>query len=142
VKRRVHITATEIAETCVCEQRIVFDHLRGKRRTGQSHDRMRDGAAVHATLHRDAVVRMRQSHGGGRGCVASSLWGTQHARTQRLPERREPAFLRCAWGRALLSAYDRISPALVGILERTPILRWPVGGAVSLFLRLMCRGRE
>jgi hypothetical protein len=55
MKRRRHLTATELSECCICEQRVVFDRQRGRRRTAESRKQMRLGQAVHAARHRDAM---------------------------------------------------------------------------------------
>jgi hypothetical protein len=107
VKRSRYVTATDIAECCVCEQRVVLDHLRGKRRTAASRRLMCAGTAAHAELHREALREMPMQAGDAR-------W-----------------LLKRGWGPAATRLYYRLSPRLVSIMVRAPWLRAVVDRALS-----------
>lgn len=132
MKRSRYLTATDIAECCVCEQRVVLDHLRGKRRTAASHRLMRAGTAVHAELHREALHGLRAQASDARCFVATALWGTADPRTQALREWRDRWLLKRCWGPAATRLYYRLSPRLISIVFHAPRFRAVVDRALSI----------
>ncbi len=133
MKRSRRITATDIADCSVCEQRAVFDHLRGKRRTVASVGLMQAGTAAHAELHREAVRQLPPYREDARCFVATALWGAADPRTQALRRWRDRWLLKRSWGRVATRLYYRLSPSLVGILARAPRLRAVIGAVLSRF---------
>jgi len=133
VKRSRHLTATDIAECCVCEQRVVLDHLRGKRRTAASRGLMHAGTALHAELHWEALREPHMQAGDTRCFVATALWGTADPRTQTLRRWRDCWLLKRPWGPPATRLYYHLSPRLVSIMVRTPRLRAVVDAALSVF---------
>jgi hypothetical protein len=123
VKCSRHLTATDIAECCVCEQRVVLDHRRGKRRTALSRRLMRAGTAAHAELHREALRELHRHAGDARCFVATALWGAADPRTQALREGRDRWLLQQRWGPLATRLYYRMSPRLVTLMARAPWLR-------------------
>lgn len=139
MKSKRAITATQLAECCVCEQRVVFDHLRGRRRTQACQRRMQEGTAVHARLHRDALREMPPPPGDGRCFVATALWGPTDPRTQALREWRDRWLLKRAWGRGATWLYYRLSPRFIGMVGRTSWLRAVVDRLLSAMARHVAR---
>jgi hypothetical protein len=142
VKRTRHITATDLAECCVCEQRVLFDHVRGKRRTAQRRQQMLAGEAAHAALHREALRDLPSRAGDGRCFVASALWGPTDPRTQALRAWRNRWLLKRWWGPSMVGLYYAISPWLVGLMRRTPRLRASVEAGLSAVVRRLDARRE
>jgi hypothetical protein len=142
VKRSRHLTATDIAECCVCEQRVVLDHLRGKRRTASSRRLMRAGTAVHAELHREALRELPMHAGDARCFVATALWGADDPRTQALREWRDLWLLKRRWGLAATRLYYRLSPRFIVVMARAPWLRAIVDGALSVVANRVASRQE
>lgn len=142
MKRSRHLTATDIAECCVCEQRVVLDYLRGKCRTAASRSRMRAGTAAHAELHREALRQLASHAGDARCFVATALWGAADPRTQALRNWRDGWLLKRRWGPAATRLYYRLSPRIVSIMVHAPRLRAVVEGALSVFANRLARGHE
>ena len=142
MKRVRHVTATELAECCVCEQRVVFDHLRGKRRTEACRRLMRAGSAAHEELHREAMGELGAAGGDARCFVATALWGAADPRTQVLREWRNRWLLQRRWGRAASRLYYRLSPLLVAVMRGAPVL-WALADVVlSAVVRRLSSRRE
>lgn len=132
MKQKRHITATELAECCVCEQRVLFDRLRGQRRTAEARRQMRAGESAHAALHREA---QRYQAGDGRCFVATALWGATDARTRALRAWRDRWLLKRWWGRAAVVCYYAASPWLVRLMGGTPRLRSAIDAVLSALVR-------
>jgi len=142
VKRTRNVTASELAECCVCEQRVVLDYLRGKRRAAASRRRMDAGTAAHARLHRDAMCELPTEAGDGRCFVATALWGPTDPRTRALRAWRDRWLLKRSWGPAAMRLYYRLSPWLVGIMAKVPRLRAAIDDVLSAVVRRIIASRE
>jgi hypothetical protein len=132
--RHEKITASEMADACICEQRVLFDLERGCRRSERQARTMAAGDAAHRHMHR----RASSDPIGDRRCfVASAVWGPDDGRTRTLRWWRDGWLLRCSWGRTATLAYYRASPVLVGLVHRSPVLaRW-VSIALERLVRLL-----
>lgn len=142
MKRDRHVTATELAECCVCEQRVVFDHLRGRRRTAACRRHMRAGSAAHEELHREALGELGATGGDARCFVATALWGAADPRTQALREWRDRWLLERRWGRGASCLYYRLSPLLVAVIRRVPVLRVLADVVLSAVVRQLTLRQE
>jgi hypothetical protein len=137
MRHKRHITATELAECCVCEQRVVLDRLQGRRRTAEAQQQMAAGEAAHAALHREALREGAEPAGDGRCFVATALWGPSDPRTKALRAWRDGWLLRRWWGPSTVDLYYAVSPWLVRLMVRAPRLRQAVDVGVSAIVR--CR---
>jgi hypothetical protein len=54
------IRASELAQMGVCEQRIVFEHRHGPKRTDQERGAMLQGQRMHDLYHREALRILRK----------------------------------------------------------------------------------
>jgi hypothetical protein len=142
VKRSRLITATELADCCVCEQRVMFDRLRGKRRTSACRRRMRAGTAGHAELHRQAMGKLAVGGHDARCFVATALWGEADPRTQALREWRNTWLLKRLWGSAATRLYYRVSPLLVVAAARAPWLKAFLDVVLSAFVGRVAKRLE
>jgi len=141
VKRARHLTATELADACVCEQRLMFDRARGARRTAVSRQRMAAGKAVHLAWHR-AALRERSARARDRRCfVATALWGQTDPRTVALRAWRDRWLLARWWGPKIVAGYYAASPWLVACLSQSqsPRLRSTVDTVLSAVVRRLVR---
>jgi len=125
---RRHVTASELAECCVCEKRVVLDRQRGKQRTARSTQQMRAGEVVHQALHRDAL---RQQAADGRCFVATALWGSGDPRTWALRRWRDRWLMKRWWGSAAVRLYCATSPWLVRLMSKAPRCRSLVDACLS-----------
>lgn len=132
MKRSRYLTATDIAECCVCEQRVVFNHLRGKRRTAASRRLMHAGTAAHAELHREALRELPAHADDARCFVATALWGAADPRTVALRKWRDRWLLKRRWGPAVTRLYYRLSPRLLTVIACAPWLRALLDGLLSV----------
>jgi hypothetical protein len=137
MKRARHITATELAECCVCEQRVLFDRTRGKRRSAQRRQQMLAGEAAHSALHQEALRESLAQARDPRCFVASALWGPVDPRTEALRAWRDRWLLRRWWGPPTVGLYYALSPWLVRVMCRTPRLRKSIEAGLSGFVRLL-----
>jgi hypothetical protein len=137
MKRARHITATELAECCVCEQRVLFDRTRGKRRTAQSRQRMWAGEAAHSALHQEALRETPAQARDARCFVASALWGPVDPRTEALRAWRDRWLLKRWWGPSTVGLYYALSPWLVHVMCSAPRLRTSIEVGLSGIVRLI-----
>jgi hypothetical protein len=142
VKRSRYLTATQLAECCLCEQRVVLDDLRGKRRTAASRRLMRSGTAAHADLHQEALRELRAPGGDARCFIATALWGSPDPRTHALREWRDRWLLKRRWGPLATRLYYRLSPRLVSVMVCAPRLRAVIDTLLSFVARRIQRRRE
>ena len=136
------VTATELAECCVCEQRVVLDRQHGKRRTASSRHRMRAGTDVHAELHREALGQLAAQANDGRCFVATALWGSADPRTLALRAWRDSWLLKKRWGLAAVRLYYRLSPPIARTVVRRPCLRVLLDFLLSAFANRVDLWRE
>jgi len=141
MKRKHHVTATDLAECCVCEQRVVFDRMRGKRRSGERWQHMQAGQAMHAELHRQAKLDLVPPVRDARCFVASALWGADDSRTEVLRTWRDRWLLTMWCGPALVKLYYASSPRLVCLMLRCPRMLLLVDGALSAVVRFLEKKR-
>jgi hypothetical protein len=131
VKRSRHLTATQLAECCVCEQRVVLDDLRGKRRTAASRRLMRSGAAAHADRHRDALRTLSAQNGDTRGFIATALVGSADPCTWPLCEWWDRWLLKRHSGPMATRLYSWLSPRFVSVMVCARRLRAVIDTVLS-----------
>ena len=133
MKRQRPVTATEVSECCWCEQRIVLDRLRGKRRSAEAWREMAAGTAAHAELHLAAVNGKAGDH---RCFIATAVWGMRDERTMALRAWRDASLLTRWWGRIAVQLYYGVSPSLAALVVKVPPLRDALD---RLLTSLVCR---
>ena len=140
MSRKRHVTASELAECCVCEQRVLFDRTRGCRRTLASQRDMAAGGATHAALHCAGLREISRTTGDGRCFVATALWGPTDTRTLALRVWRDRWLLPRWWGPAAVRLYYALSPWFVRLLTKLPWLRAAFEPLLSAIARRIQRG--
>lgn len=142
MRRKRRITASELAECCLCEQRVVFDGLRGKRRTTESEREMVEGERTHAAMHQAAMHLVGQAAGESRCFVATALWGPSDPRTKALRGWRDRRLVTRWWGTLIVAAYYAASPILVRLMRGAPMLRRALDAGLSALVRHLRSGGE
>lgn len=135
--RASHITASELADCSVCEQRFLFDIARGHRRSAASRRSMATGTRTHAALHSAALLEISQSGTNGRCCIALALWGESDPRTRRLRAWRDQCLMVRGWGRMAVRMYYAVSPDVVALLAGRPRLRAALDAWLSVVVRTL-----
>jgi len=133
--RKRRVTATDLAECCVCEQRVLFDMDRGKLRTPERRRAMEAGEAAHAALHRAALQELHECSVDSRCFVASALWGPTDPRTEALRAWRDRWLLHRWWGPSIVKLYYAASPTLVGLMRGIPLCREAMRAGLSAVAR-------
>ncbi len=140
--RERRITASELAECCLCEQRVVFDAVRGKRRTAESEREMKEGERTHAEMHEAAMHTGAQPPSDSRCFVATALWGPADPRTKALRDWRDRRLVTRWWGSTIVEAYYAVSPMVVRLMRGVPLVRTALDGCLSAFVRHVRLGED
>jgi hypothetical protein len=138
-RRNDRLWASELAQFTRCEQKALFERGKNVRRSHEETRRLRDGTAVHATLHRDAISTDRRMDlpASDRRCfIACVVYGADAPETQMLRILRDRVLLRSRFGTALVSLYYALSPFAARRLERRPWARALVRRILDRLLRL------
>jgi hypothetical protein len=138
-RRDDRLWASELAQFTRCEQKALFERGKNVKRSHEETRRLRDGAAVHAALHRDAISTDRRVDlpTSDRRCfIASAVYGPDAPETQMLRILRNLVFLRSRFGARLVGLYYELSPSAARWLERRPWARALVRRVLDRLLRL------
>lgn len=139
------VTASDLAQCCICEQQFVFDQKYGKRRSKELAKNASAGIAVHKYLNAEAQLAYRNvetSQTDKRCFIASALFGVDAPETWQLRDFRDKVLIKKLFGRYLIEFYYQISPPIAAILLRCPrlaaiaktvfrIVLWLTGGKVN-----------
>lgn len=139
------ISASDLAQCCVCEQQVVFDRARGKKRTRDQDQSAKAGIAVHADMNAQAQLAYRgaeTSQPDQRCFIASALYGPDAPETQALRAFRDRKLAPFALGRAFIAIYYRSSPPIAATLHRHPHLAAIVRFIVNGIYRMLTQGRN
>jgi hypothetical protein len=107
------VSASELAQMGVCEQRVLLEHLHGKRRTKQQRADMACGDAEHLRFYREGRK--------GRCFIATLVYGEGEEVTA-LRAFRDRILRPLPAGRCLILAYYNIAPGVCRVLARRPRL--------------------
>ena len=120
------IAASDLAKMAVCEQKLVYEKRYGELLTPAQRERIRDGRRGHASYLREAFVlnpRVSSSDSKPWCFIATELWGESADETQLLRSFRDAVLRRHPFGRVLIRAYYRLSPAIAGYIAAHPRAR-------------------
>lgn len=140
--RKRRITASELAECCLCEQRVVFDRQRGKRRTPESEREMEEGERTHAAMHEEAMHIGAQAAGDSRCFLATALWGPVDPRTNALRDWRDRKVINRWWGPPIVAVYYAASPSIARLICGVPMLREVLDVCLSGLVRRLQSGKK
>ena len=126
------VSASELAQMGVCEQRVKFEHDLGRRRMPEQLQAMERGLRAHEEFYRDGQDPERT---GGRCFVAMLVFG-EAPETCVLRRFRDQVMRPRPLGRRLIVVYYRFAPAVCRFLDRRPSLlpvaRWLLRGVVAV----------
>ena len=120
------VRASDLAKMTTCEQKLVYEKRYGEQLTAAQRERIRDGNEGHIRYLREAFVlnpRVISSDTKPWCFIATELWGERARETELLRSFRDAVLRRHPWGRALIRAYYRISPAIAAYLASHPRVR-------------------
>lgn len=132
-------TASELAQSCVCEQQIVFDHTHGKNRTRGQQVVARAGSDAHGNMHSQAKQAYRgveTSQPDKRCFIASAVFGPDSLETWALRDFRDRRLMTFSLGRHLVEIYYLISPPVANYLSSHPRMAAITGVLLKNSLRL------
>ena len=112
------ISATELAEMGVCEKKIRFRQLLGRRQVSkQREEAQREGTHDHETMHRASANESKSP------CfIATAIYGIDAAETDLLRRFRDTRLLPHWWGKLAVAIYYRASPRFVLFLTGSPLI--------------------
>ena len=109
-------SASELAQTGVCERLVVFEHRYGKRRLPEQQAAIKRGRREHERFYREGRIASAPP---GRCFIATIVFG-EGPETQTLRAFRDQVLRRGPTGRRLIGTYYRIAPGVCNLLERQP----------------------
>ena len=136
MNKRRH-TVTDIVGAVYCERKAVFDRQYGKAKTPEVRRKAEQGTFEHRRFEVEGYTRNplrflakiaqdqprpRYRSRDSRCFIASQVYGATAPETDALRAWRDAVLTPSRAGRAFVSAYYTLSPALVQILKRSPAL--------------------
>ena len=115
------ISATKIAQRSFCEKQLVLDEQYGRHETDIQRQRRERGDEEHLRHHLEA-----QRYGSSRDSrcfIATELYGPVAKETEQLRLFRDRYLQRSYLGRIFTSAYYELSPTVVRLMQRYPLVR-------------------
>lgn len=136
---RDYLPATALASLGFCEVKFVNEARFGKQTTAKQRNAAEAGIEEHDRFHRVVTaLHNRPRPAQDRRCfIATATWGAADPRTQQLRDWRDRVLLTHAFGRAVVRAYYAISPWMVRLLQRWPVLRGPTERALEWIRRTL-----
>lgn len=123
------VSVSQLAQLERCEQQQVFDKAFGRLRSEAYRAKGRAGRAEHARYERAVAGGAKPR---ATPCfVATATFGPDSFETWRLRRWRNERLRRRPWGRAVIRAYERLSPPLARWIGTRPV----AAGATRVLLR-------
>lgn len=136
MKRRRH-TVTDIVGAVYCEQKIVFDKKHGRARTQDVAKKAAGGTFEHLRFELEGYTRnpvrllakmgeSKPRYGRPRDArcfVATMAYGIDAPETNHLRDWRDRVLMQSAAGRVLVAVYYWLSPSLVFVAKRSPVVK-------------------
>lgn len=135
---RKMVSASELAQMAVCEQRIVFERRFGKRSTAAEDTARVRGNAAHSQFHQEALAasaRVRTSED-KRCFIATAAFGETASETAAFRQFRDLILRRSLLGRYAIRFYYWCSPGIAALLVRSP---WAKSVAIGVLRPLASR---
>ena len=136
-KKKGYLSATTIAQRSFCEKQMVLDKLHGKQETDIQKQRRERGDEEHLRHHLAAKRFGRPND--SRCFIASELYGNTDDRTEKLRQFRDTRLLKTFPGRLFTSIYYDISPGVVSVMRRFPLMKRPIKFIVDLVVKRVDR---
>lgn len=143
-QRANFVSASQLAQMGVCEQKIVYEAKYGRRDSPEQIAAQERGNSAHDRFFQDGLVVNRQlaTDLNKPWCfIASTVFGEQAAETVTLRRFRDQVLRRHRAGRAFIRAYYRHAPRISFFLTAHPsMLRATRGGLTILVVLLRVLG--
>lgn len=136
------LSATELAEMGVCEQRVLLRHRYGPRLTEPQHARIEQGLRAHRRYRDEGASSRAAGVADGRCFIASCLFGSSSWQADGLRCYRDDVLLPRPIGRIVLRIYYATAPAFCAALRRYPGLQPFMRRTLSAFARYAARRRS
>jgi hypothetical protein len=115
------VSATQLSKLGYCENQVLLDEQFGAKRSKFVHQRAKEGNRLHERAHRHAVTEQKADRS---PCfVATCIYGIDAPQTNRLRLFRDQQLLVNRAGRALVWLYYTLSPKLIPIINKFPVLK-------------------
>lgn len=112
------VSASALAQMGVCERRMVFEYLEGRRLTEAQKAALRRGVRAHRRFAAEDRSRPESS---GRCFIATQVFGEGHE-TQVLRRFRDRVLRSTSLGRTLILEHYRLAPAVCRGMQLRPVL--------------------
>lgn len=129
------ISAGELAEMGLCEKKIHLRQLLGPRQVCPQRKVARlEGVVAHAAMHAASTKESK------RQCfIATSIYGVDAPETDCLRSFRDTHLNPHWWGKCLVTLYYRVSPMIVRVIKRNPLVRRYVTTSLDHLIRCLSR---
>jgi hypothetical protein len=121
-------SVTELAKMGKCERQVYLDHHHGED-TSLTAKFIKRGNQEHEQFN-------RQLSGKDKRCfIATAVFGIDAIETNILRQFRDMHLIPYSLGRMIISLYYSISPYIVIVIEKHPVLKIPIRAALRWFIR-------
>lgn len=127
------LSATELAEMGICEQRVLLRHRFGPRLTEHQHVHMEQGLRAHRRYRDEGLSSESVAVEDGRCFIATCLFGNSSWQAESLRRYRDDVMLPHTCGRIVVRLYYAVSPTICAGLRRYPDLQPFMRRTVSAF---------
>ena len=134
-KKNGFISATKIAQRSYCEKQIVLDQQYGRNETDVQRQRRERGEEEHLRHHLEA-----QRYGAKRDSrcfIATELFGPLAKETDQLRQFRDTFLMSRLWGRIFTRAYYEVSPSIVRLMKKYPMVRSLIKPFINWVVRMV-----
>jgi hypothetical protein len=121
-------SATELAKMGKCERQVYLDHHHGED-TSLTANFIKRGNQEHEQFNRQLSGRDKRCF------IATSVFGVDAIETNILRQFRDKHLTPYSPGRMIISLYYSISPYIVIVIEKYPVLMVPIRAALRWFIR-------
>lgn len=137
MSKKDYLSATTIAQSSFCENKLALEKRYGKQESDIEQIRRQRGDEEHLRHHLEAQRYGKNKD--GRCFIATEVYGPVAEETIALRSFRDTVLLQRLWGRALVSIYYDVSPAIASLIRKNPSLRPPTKWFLDLFIRGVSR---
>jgi hypothetical protein len=133
MSKKDYLSATTIAQSSFCENKLALEQKYGKQESDIEQIRRQRGDEEHLRHHLEAQRYGKNKD--GRCFIASEVYGPVSDETNVLRTFRDTVLLPKSWGRALVSVYYDISPAIALVIRKNPLLKIPTKWVLDIVIR-------
>jgi hypothetical protein len=127
-----YTSVSEIVSGVYCENKMVLDIRYGKRQTRRVARLAKEGDRRHKEFENQGRRRMRQDR---RCFIATAIYGADAAETQFLRDWRDRVLARTVAGRLSVKTYYLVSPRMVALSARFPLVARVARCLLARFMR-------